>query len=145
MNALGKHTLLEIYGCDATILADCAQVREIMLEAARCGHATIVNEIFHQFSPQGVSGVVVIAESHLAIHTWPEHGYAAVDLFTCSDTIDVEQIEHYLATAFGSQRLQKIALDRGLAQRAGTPSTGMDHIDGSTFFVADKWVSTDTP
>ena len=84
----GKHILAEYFDCECTYLDSKTAIREIMLEAAtRCG-ATIVGDIFHHFSPQGVTGVVVIAESHLSIHTWPEFRYASVDLFTCGTRVD---------------------------------------------------------
>lgn len=84
----GKHVLAEYFDCECTYLDSEPAIREIMLEAAsRCG-ATVVGDIFHHFSPQGVTGVVVIAESHLAIHTWPEFRYASVDLFTCGTRVD---------------------------------------------------------
>lgn len=88
MKALGRHVLVELYDCDREKLNDLDYVREHMLEAARVSGATVVKEAFHLFNPYGVSGTVVIAESHLAIHTWPEYGYAAVDLFTCGDTVN---------------------------------------------------------
>ena len=113
VGVLGYHTLFELYDCDRLILNQLDQVREILLEAARLGNATIINNTFHQFSPQGISGVVVIAESHLAVHTWPEHGYAAIDLFSCSDKIDTARIEGHLRLAFHSRRLEKIVLHRG--------------------------------
>ena len=84
----GKHVLAEYFDCECTYLDSEPDIREIMLEAAsRCG-ATVVGDVFHHFSPQGVTGVVVIAESHLAIHTWPEFRYASVDLFTCGTRVD---------------------------------------------------------
>lgn len=88
MEALGRHVLLELRDCNAAKLDDLPLVRETMLNAAVETGATVVGEIFHQFSPQGVTGVVAIAESHLCIHTWPEHGYAAVDIFTCGVAFD---------------------------------------------------------
>lgn len=88
MKSLGRHLLAEFYDCDPNILRDLETIREYLKEAAEVANATIVNWTFHQFSPQGVSGVVVIAESHLAIHTWPEYRYAAVDLFTCGEDVD---------------------------------------------------------
>ncbi|MCD6443029.1 MAG: adenosylmethionine decarboxylase, partial [Thermotogae bacterium] len=87
MKSLGRHLLAEFYDCDPNILRDLETIREYLKEAAEVANATIVNWTFHQFSPQGVSGVVVIAESHLAIHTWPEYRYAAVDLFTCGEDV----------------------------------------------------------
>ncbi|RKX51822.1 MAG: S-adenosylmethionine decarboxylase proenzyme [Thermotoga sp.] len=88
MRSLGRHLLAEFYDCDSNILRDLETIREYLKKAAEVANATIVNWTFHQFSPQGVSGVVVIAESHLAIHTWPEYRYAAVDLFTCGEDVD---------------------------------------------------------
>lgn len=83
MKALGQHLILELYGCSAEALSSVSEVQDVMLKATKAAEATIIDSIFHHFKPHGVSGVVVIAESHFAIHTWPEHGYASVDLFTC--------------------------------------------------------------
>jgi S-adenosylmethionine decarboxylase proenzyme len=124
MKALGRHTLLDFYGCDADTLKTVEQVRSIMCEAARQGQATIVNETFHQFSPHGISGVVVIAESHLAIHTWPEHGYAAVDLFTCGETIVLERIEACLKAGFGARSVERRELARGALRMKNEPADG---------------------
>ena len=85
---LGQHVLAEFFECDPNILNSLDKVEKYMVDAAlECG-ATIVQKCFHMFNPYGVSGVVIISESHLAIHTWPELGYAAVDLFTCGDKCD---------------------------------------------------------
>ena len=84
----GKHILAEYFECECTYLDNEPAVRNLMREAALKTGATIVGDIFHHFSPQGVTGVVVIAESHLAIHTWPEFQYASVDLFTCGTRVD---------------------------------------------------------
>lgn len=87
MYALGTHLLVELYNCDAELLKKVETVKEILVSAAEHASATIVQVAFHEFNPFGVSGMVVIAESHLSIHTWPEHRYAAVDIFTCGDQI----------------------------------------------------------
>ena len=84
-NALGNHILVEFMNCDPHIMNDVACIERDMVGAAQKAGATVINSTFHHFSPYGVSGVVVIQESHLAIHTWPEYGYAAVDLFTCGE------------------------------------------------------------
>lgn len=84
-----------------------------MLTAVQASGATIVTETFRQFEPHGVSGVVVIAESHVAIHTWPEHGYAAVDLFTCGDSVDAGAIRDELKAAFGAERIEEQFVERG--------------------------------
>lgn len=88
MKALGRHILVEFSGCNAEVLNDVSIIEKSMIEAAQIAGATVINSTFHHFSPWGVSGVVVIQESHLAIHTWPEYRYAAVDLFTCGDSVD---------------------------------------------------------
>ncbi len=85
MNFLGKHIILELYQCPADMLSNPVIIEKYMKEAAIAMGATIVESTFHHFSPLGVSGVIVIKESHLTIHTWPEHQYAAVDMFTCGD------------------------------------------------------------
>ena len=88
MNALGRHILAEFFNCDREILNDSGEIEILMKKAALACGATIISSVFHTFNPHGVSGVVVIAESHLAIHTWPEYGYAAVDVFTCGNLVD---------------------------------------------------------
>ncbi|MDP6299789.1 MAG: adenosylmethionine decarboxylase [SAR202 cluster bacterium] len=88
MNALGRHLLLELKECNRELLDDLDFVRQAMHSAANEAGATVVGESFHKFDPIGVTGIVAIAESHLCIHTWPEHGYAAADVFTCGDEFD---------------------------------------------------------
>ena len=83
MKTLGRHLIAEFYGCDFDVLNSVDDIRKHMCDAAVKIGATVLGEKFHQFTPQGVSGTVVIAESHLSIHTWPEVGYVAVDIFTC--------------------------------------------------------------
>lgn len=88
MDALGRHILVDLYACSAALLNDVAYIEANMKKAAQAAGATIVDSTFHHFSPHGVTGVLAIKESHLAIHTWPEHGFAAIDLFTCGQGID---------------------------------------------------------
>ncbi len=81
----GKHYLIDLRDCDPEIIKSVGPTREIVLRAAKeCG-ATILDDYFHQFEPIGVSGVVLIAESHISVHTWPENGFAAADIFTCGE------------------------------------------------------------
>ncbi len=114
MQALGRQILVEFYDCDKEILKDEKYIAKAMVDACIIGKATVVTHTFHSFSPFGVSGVVVIAESHVAIHTWPEYGYAAVDIFTCGDTIEPWDLFNYLKEAFKSQRASNMELKRGL-------------------------------
>ena len=91
MNALGTHLLLELREADRDLLDDMDYIREAMLNAADEAGATVVGQSFHKFDPRGVTGIVAIAESHLCIHTWPEYGYAAVDIFTCGTSFKPRQ------------------------------------------------------
>jgi S-adenosylmethionine decarboxylase len=88
VTALGLHLLIELRNCNADLLDSSSFIEDIMVEAAEKSGATILHSSFHKFCPQGVSGVVVIAESHLTIHTWPELNYAALDVFTCGTHVD---------------------------------------------------------
>jgi S-adenosylmethionine decarboxylase len=113
LKALGRHILAEFFNCDPQILNDVEKVEQYMKRAAiECG-ATIVNSVFHIFNPHGVSGVVVIAESHLAIHTWPEYSYAAVDVFTCGDSVDPWVATRTLQEYLGAESINSIELNRG--------------------------------
>lgn len=88
-----------------------------MVDAALQAGAEIREVAFHQFSPQGVSGVVVISESHLAIHTWPEFGYAAIDVFTCGDTVEPWDACQHLLHQFGAQNSTTTEIKRGVFER----------------------------
>jgi S-adenosylmethionine decarboxylase proenzyme len=110
---LARHSLLELHGCNSTLLNDPPALKALLLEAVRRGHGTIVTDVFHTFSPHGVSGVVVIAESHVAIHTWPEHGFAAVDIFSCSASLDHTAIRTHLREGLAATREECRELSRG--------------------------------
>ena len=99
----GKQHIIELYQCDEHILDDIKAVEAIMLQAAEASGATVVAHKFHQFAPQGVSGAVIVAESHLAIHTWPEYNYCSVDIFTCGDHTDNLAALQVLKRALNSQ------------------------------------------
>ena len=114
---LGQHVLAEFFECDPNILNSIDKVEKYMVDAAlECG-ATIVQKCFHMFNPYGVSGVVIISESHLAIHTWPELGYAAVDLFTCGDKCDPKVSYEFLKKKFSSKRASFTELKRGILNK----------------------------
>ena len=113
MKALGRHILVEYFGCNRKILNNLDSIKRYMDEAAIQSGATIVDNVFHLFNPHGVSGVVVIAESHLAIHTWPEYGYAAVDLFTCGETVDPWKAFEFLKEKLGSNHSTTMEMKRG--------------------------------
>jgi len=114
LHALGTQLLVELKDCNHEILKDLNTVREAMVSAAKQAKATIVDVSFHEFSPFGISGMVVIAESHLSIHTWPEYGYAAVDIFTCGDVIKPEIAVQYLIAQFESKNPSIVEMKRGI-------------------------------
>ncbi len=114
MNALGRHLLLELKDCDQEVLNNLDFLKSILLTAANeCG-AKVLGESFHLFKPQGISGVVTIAESHLFIHTWPEYGYAAADIFTCGNTVKPEKAAEILIEKLGAKNHSVIEIQRGL-------------------------------
>jgi len=116
VQSLGRHILAEIYGCSFECLNDVEKVEETMINAALEAGAEIREFVFHKFSPQGVSGVVVISESHLAIHTWPELGYAAVDVFTCGDHVNPWDACNYLVEHFKATSMNATEIKRGLIE-----------------------------
>ncbi len=113
MNALGRHLLIELQDCDKEVLNDLSFLRDAMVVAAVACGAVVLGESFHRFSPQGVSGVVVMAESHLSIHTWPEYGYAAVDIFTCGTTVEPEKAAEVLIEKLGAKNHSLQEIQRG--------------------------------
>jgi len=114
MEALGRQILVEFYDCDNDKINDVEYIESSILAATRASKATIISHNFHKFSPHGVSGVVVIAESHVSIHSWPEYDYAAVDIFTCGDTIDPWIIQEHLKEAFQSKNTSSMEMKRGM-------------------------------
>lgn len=99
MNPLGTHLLLDLRQCNPDLLNDLQYIKQAMMRAATEAGATVLGENFHKFDPLGVTGIIAISESHLAIHTWPEHGYAAVDIFTCG-------------SSFGYQKAAQLIIER---------------------------------
>lgn len=117
MKSLGQHLILELYGCSQKALSSVSGVQDVMLKAARAADATIIDSIFHLFKPHGVSGVVVIAESHFAIHTWPEHRYASVDLYTCGSTTRPWEAFKTVKKLFKATHFSVMKMERGLLPR----------------------------
>jgi len=112
--SLGSHLLVELYGCDGETLKHEVCVGQAMRQAAEESKATVVAQSFHEFRPYGVSGAVIIQESHYTIHTWPEHGYAAVDLFYCGGTVLVHRAVEVLQEKFKPSRIKFLVVRRGL-------------------------------
>ncbi len=134
LKTIGRHLIAEFYGCSGPALNDVEEIRTHMRAAAEAIGATIVGDTFHKFSPQGVSGSVVIAESHLSIHTWPETGYVAVDIYTCGG-LDPRIGFTYLGHALRARSYRVQEIVRGLPD---------DVEDGRTLLPDDVQVITRT-
>ena len=113
MQSLGQQLIVELYGCDRTLLDDPSRLEQILTESIRRSGGTIIRPCFHQFSPHGVTGVVVIAESHVSIHTWPEFGYCALDVFTCGTQVQTDQIFEYVRSELRAQETSVMEVKRG--------------------------------
>lgn len=112
MDTSARHFLVELFGCDPERLNDAEALRALLRAGAEAAGARVVAEVFHPFAPHGVTGVVVIEESHLSIHTWPENGYAAVDFYTCGDVRPPRAIE-LLSSQLRAQRVELLEIARG--------------------------------
>lgn len=135
MKALGKHIIAEFYECDRTFINDEKHIEELFLDTARDSGATVVTWSFHKFSPHGVSGMVVVAESHFSIHTWPEYGYCSVDIFTCGDLINNQLALKLLQEGLGSKNTSVVELNRGIVgvsvgERPSSPCVSERDIEG---------------
>lgn len=128
VNALGRHVLLELSGCPYTLLNDIDFVRKTLKKAAEKAEVTIISENFNRFNPQGISGVLIIAESHISIHTWPEYEYAAIDIFTCGDVALPDRAEQYLIEAFRPGEFKSYIAKRGVL-RENVPSAECEFED----------------
>ena len=105
---------MELKDCDREMLNNLVLLRDAIIAAAHEAGATVLGDSFHQFSPQGVSGVVVVAESHLFIHTWPEYGYVAADIFTCGNSVHPEKAAEVLMKKLGAKSHSIVELQRGI-------------------------------
>jgi S-adenosylmethionine decarboxylase len=119
LKALGYHYLAELSGCRRETLESVELVREIITQAAIAARAEVREVSVQKFSPQGVSGVVVIAESHLSIHTWPEYDYAAIDIFTCGQNTKPEAACKYIAEKLEARTIRQIIVERGIDGSGG--------------------------
>ncbi|MHA1521578.1 MAG: adenosylmethionine decarboxylase [Promethearchaeota archaeon] len=117
MKALGYHYLIEFYDCDSEILKNAEFLEETLKMAVKKSEAFEIGSVFHRFSPHGVSGVILISESHFSIHTWPEYGYAALDLFTCSKDTKISKAYDFLVSELRSKRHNISEIKRGIDLR----------------------------
>jgi len=110
---LGNQTNVEFYGCSSRIIDSAELVEKMLLDAASLINLTVVNTTIHHFSPIGVSGVIVIEESHIAVHTWPEYDYVAIDFFTCNQTYEIAKAIDFLFNKLEATAKEVVHLKRG--------------------------------
>jgi S-adenosylmethionine decarboxylase len=110
---LGKHLIVEFYGCPSNIIDNKGLLEEILVESVDRAEGKIIGKIFHKFNPQGVTGIIAIAESHVSIHTWPENGYMALDVFTCGSKVDPWKIYKAVAEKIKHGHVKVVELNRG--------------------------------
>lgn len=111
---IGHHYIVEASGCDPEVIGSVSKVQQILVKAAEIAGATVWAVSFNKFSPKGVSGVVVISESHISTHTWPEYQYGALDIYTCGENVDSEKAILYAVEAFGAKTSHMTEITRGI-------------------------------
>ena len=114
VQSLGNHLIIELYDCQLEAINDAKSVEACLIEAVRLSGAKMVQSVIHKFNPHGISGVIVIEESHFSVHTWPEYGYCALDIFTCGEEIDYYSALHYLKEEFQAKNLSVTEMKRGM-------------------------------
>ncbi|MCM3715993.1 adenosylmethionine decarboxylase [Alkalihalobacillus oceani] len=114
MDTMGRHVIAELWGCNVEKLNNMSYIEQVFVDAALKSGAEVREVAFHKFAPHGVSGVVIISESHLTIHSFPEHGYASIDVYTCGDRIDPNVASNYIAEALGATTTEVIEVPRGM-------------------------------
>lgn len=123
MKILGQHILAELSSCETSLLKDEKELEIIMNRAAVEAGAEVRGSYFNRYGSQGISGIIIISESHLSIHTWPEHRYAAIDIFTCGDKVNPRKACDYIARKLRAGHVHFTRYDRGLL----TPSETFRH------------------
>ncbi|HLW47492.1 MAG TPA: adenosylmethionine decarboxylase [bacterium] len=116
MDTVGHHYIVEGSGCNPDVISRVEQVEQVLVRAAEVADVQIWSISFHRFRPMGVSGVVVISESHLSVHTWPEVGYVALDIFTCGDRAKPEAAVQHALKEFGATNMHITEVTRGLEE-----------------------------
>lgn len=114
MDTMGRHIITELWECNPEKLNDIDYIERLFVDAALRSGAEVREVAFHKFAPHGVSGVVIISESHLTIHSFPEHGYASIDVFTCGDRIDPATASEYIAEGLDAKVREEVKLERGM-------------------------------
>jgi S-adenosylmethionine decarboxylase len=128
MDTMGRHIIAELWDCNPEKLNDMEFVERLFVDAALQAGAEVREVAFHKFAPHGVSGVVIISESHLKIHSFPEHGYASVDVFTCRDRIDPAIAANYIAEKLDAEIRENVEIPRGMGP-VQVPAATVQHVN----------------
>jgi S-adenosylmethionine decarboxylase proenzyme len=123
---LGEHYICDFSGCDQELLMDSDRAYALFADAVRKSGLTVLDEGYYKFSPYGFTGFLLLSESHASLHAWPEHGYCAVDLFTCNLTLDLEPLVENLKAALGAESYTLRRLDRSTRVTADAPLSVSD-------------------
>lgn len=110
---LGKHTLTDIYDVKNNCLDNIEEIKKIILESCKESNLHVVEFTFHKFEPYGLSGICILKESHLAIHTWPEYNFASIDAFTCGTMMNPTKVCNIIAKKLQSNNVETKEFDRG--------------------------------
>ncbi len=111
---MGRHVIAELWECNIDKLNDMGLIEQIFVDAALKAGAEIREVTFHKFAPHGVSGAVIISESHLTIHSFPEHGYASIDVYTCGSIIDPNVAVLHIVESLEAKTYEKLEISRGM-------------------------------
>jgi len=113
---LGLHILADLYGVEAEKIDRVEDIRELLEGAVKHANLTKISSHYYQFQPHGATGVVLLAESHISIHTWPEHGIATIDVYTCGDPSKAYKAMDYIVSKLSPTRVDKQVHDRGILE-----------------------------
>ena len=120
MEAYGRHLIPEMWDCKREVLNDADKIIELISDAAIEAGATVIKQFYHEFIPSGITGVAILAESHIAIHTWPVEGYVAADVFTCGMNCDPQLAVNLLISGFEPKDHTTLEVKRGSPLIKGT-------------------------
>ncbi|WP_339237107.1 adenosylmethionine decarboxylase [Paenibacillus sp. FSL R5-0517] len=115
-STFGRHVAVDTWGVDFNLLNNAEYLQAQMVEAAEACGATVMSVQSKQFDPQGATVLVLLSESHLSIHTYPERGFAAIDCYTCGDTVDPQLAIDYLVSVLKPEKTYAKKLVRGLGE-----------------------------
>jgi len=119
---LGLHILADLYGVEADKIDRVEDIRELLEGAVKFANLTKISSHYYQFQPHGATGVILLAESHISIHTWPEHGLATVDVYTCGDPSKAYKAMDYIITKLNPLRIDKQVHERGIVEEEKSQS-----------------------